>query len=400
MNKNNYIFMGRLTVRLCAAVVLFLAGSMAAMAQDDFGVNKLSINQEAGLTFIPGEEKDIVIELDNETPISSVQFDIALPAGLKYKKAAKDLSRMTKNGFTLMFEPQPDLDTYQHTVYRAGLLTNATDMTKAALKGNHGAIMVITVVAESSFREGTIIINNGYGSTEIVENGKWVASKSVELTCDEYKANLHVGTATLDRTDDLSMWTDGDVQEVRFNLENDIRVTGLQADITLPLGVTLLTDEDGEYVFGNDGRLSDNVTIMASKLSGVTAANQYRVVISSITADVFDGNNGALFSFSLKTSADFAEAGEVKVYNVKVSSVNGTSYVIDGAPAFKVNPVSDITGDGKWNVDDLQQWIDEAFIGKNTDRRYDVTRDGKIEVDDLDAVVERIMKSVQTGEGE
>ena len=174
----------------------------------------------------------------------------------------------------------------------------------------------------------------------------------------------------------------------------------MQADITLPLGVTLLTDEDGEYVFGNDGRLSDNVTIMASKLSGVTAANQYRVVISSITADVFDGNNGALFSFSLKTSADFAEAGEVKVYNVKVSSVNGTSYVIDGAPAFKVNPVSDITGDGKWNVDDLQQWIDEAFIGKNTDRRYDVTRDGKIEVDDLDAVVERIMKSVQTGEGE
>ena len=90
----------------------------------------------------------------------------------------------------------------------------------------------------------------------------------------------------------------------------------------------------------------------------------------------------------------------MKVYNVKVSSVNGTSYVIDGAPAFKVNPVSDITGDGKWNVDDLQQWIDEAFIGKNTDRRYDVTRDGKIEVDDLDAVVERIMKSVQTGEGE
>lgn len=405
MNKNNNTLMGRLVSRLCATVVLFVVGSMAAMAQDDFGVNKLSINQMAGLTFIPGVEKDIVIELDNETPISSVQFDIALPDGLTLKKYEKDLSRMTKNGFTLMFEPRPDeyQNVYEHTKYRAALLTNATDMTKAALKGNHGAIMVITVVAETGFHEGTIIIDGGYGSTEIVENGKWVESKSVELTCDEksYKASLHVGTATLNHTGDLSMWTDGDVHEVTLNLENDVELTGLQADIVMPLGVTILTDEDGEYVFEGSDRLSEHVSIMASKLAGVTTANQYRVVVSSITADKFVGTNGPLFSFKVKASTDFAEAGEVKVFNVKAAGVSGReSYVIDGAPAFKVNPVSDITGDGKWNVDDLQQWIDDAFIGKNTDRRYDVTRDGKIEVDDLDAVVERIMKSVQAGEGE
>lgn len=68
MNKNNYIFMGRLTVRLCAAVVLFVVGSMAAMAQDDFGVNKLSINQEAGLTFIPGEERTLSSNLTTRHP--------------------------------------------------------------------------------------------------------------------------------------------------------------------------------------------------------------------------------------------------------------------------------------------------------------------------------------------
>lgn len=401
MNKNNNTFMGRLTARLCAAVVLFVTGSMTATAQDDFGVNRLSINQEAGLTFIPGEEKDIVIELDNETPISSVEFYIELPVGLTYKKATKDLTRMTTTSHMLRFVEDKERSNSMCTVYHAALLTNATDMTKAAIKGDHGAVMAITVVADKNFREGTINISGGYGSTEIIENGMWVESKSVSLPCDEtYKASLHVGTATLDHTDNLTMWTDGDVQEVKLNLENDIRVTGLQADITLPLGVTLLTDENGEIVFGNDGRLSENVTFMAKKLSEVTTANQYRVVISSITADVFEGNNGSLFSFSLKTSADFTEAGEVKVCNVKVSSVNGISYVIDGAPSFTVSPITDITGDGQWNIDDLQQWIDGAFIGKDTARKYDVNRDGKIEVDDLDAVVGLVMAPVQAGEGE
>lgn len=397
MNKMNNKILRVPVVRLCAIVMMLVLGGVTVSAEDDFGINKLSINQESGLTVNPGQEATIQIELTNDAAISSLQFDLSLPKGLSYVSIKKDLTRMTKTSHEVMCVEK---DVYgDDKVYRIGLLTMATDMKKSAIKGNSGTILELTVKAETNYKGGYIKFGaESYGGVVVVgENGE-IDNKSVALDTENAYMSLHVGTVTLDRNEELALWPNGDTEKVSLMLQNDIQVTALQCDLKLPEGVTLLTDEDGEYVFDSEeaGRLSEHVSIMARQAADGT----YRIVVSSLTSDVFTGNEGALFSFSVRTAGDFAGAGEVKVCNVKVSGVDGISYVIDGAPSFTVSPITDITGDGQWNIDDLQQWIDGAFIGKDTARKYDVNRDGKIEVDDLDAVVGLVMAPVQAGEGE
>lgn len=405
MNKKKNTFPVGLVGRFCAAVVLLLLGGMTVSAENgDFGINRLSISKEAGLTINPGQQKKIAIELTNDAAIGSLQFDLSLPDGLEFEgdtkpsMIEKDLERMTRNSHQVMCVKQEQLSGYGRTVYRMGLLFVGSDMKNAAIKGNSGAILYLTVKAASYFRGGDITFepNSAYGSVAVTGDDGKVTDVSVALDCEDARMSLHVGTVALDHTGELPLWAGGDTQDICVMVQNDIELTSLQADLVLPEGVVLDTDADGEYIFGigEYGRLSENVQVLAKQNTGF-----YRIVVSSLTNDVFGGNDGALFSFRLKTTDGFADAGEVKLSNVIVSGVGGVvSNMLDGAPTFTVTPLTDITGDGEWTVDDLQEWIDEAFIGKSEARKYDINRDGMVEVDDLDAIIGLIMSPAAAGE--
>lgn len=134
-------------------------------------------------------------------------------------------------------------------------------------------------------------------------------------------------------------------------LKNDVEVVGYQATITLPEGLSLEKYE-GEDVMYNDDRLSINVVANVKKQG---ESNSYIIMLSSLTNDVFEGNEGLIFALNLLAGKDF-QGGEVKFTDIKIATKNGMSYDLEDelTATITVKPeFEDVTGDGIWNIDDV-----------------------------------------------
>ena len=115
MKNNTNKYLKGIASRFSATVVLFLMGCLASFA----GVNELTIED---FDIAPGQRKTLEIHLDNEDPVSSLQFDICFPEGLTYveNSIAKVTSRVTRSSHSLMMVQQADGN------YRAGLLSTSS----------------------------------------------------------------------------------------------------------------------------------------------------------------------------------------------------------------------------------------------------------------------------------
>ena len=115
MKNNTNKYLKGMASRFSATVVLFLMGCLASFA----GVNVLTIED---FDIAPGQSKTLEVLLDNEDPVSSLQFDICFPEGLTYDEnsIAKVTSRVTRSSHSLMMVVQNDGS------YRAGLLSTSS----------------------------------------------------------------------------------------------------------------------------------------------------------------------------------------------------------------------------------------------------------------------------------
>ena len=359
--------------RFSATVMLLAMGCIAAFAQG----NKLYIED---FDIAPGETKTLDIILENEDPVSSLQFDITFPTGLSYVKESLErvTSRITRTSHSIVAAKQPT-DEQGKSVYCMGILSTSSEMANSAVKFNEGALLRIKVKAGIDYKGSSIQITDIIGSNGTV-------SPSVRLNMDacEVNAGVHVGDLKNEQTDVVVRPLE--FATVDFALDNIIDIVGLQAVVTLPEGINLAEDKYGEYITYSK-RLSGNVVASISLLPGET--NKYQLLISSLTSDKFEGSEGTLFGLNIMANKSF-KSGDIKVSDIKVSSVYGVSYDLSNELSVSVASVDDPSGDGAWNINDVYQILDIYMSGVE-DMNSDVNGDGVIDINDIYAAISKYM---------
>ena len=358
--------------RFSATVMLLAMGCIAAFAQ---GTNKLYIED---FDIAPGETKTLDIILDNEDPVSSLQFDILFPKGLTYVEGSleKVTSRIPRSSHSIMAVSQPsDNDNAQ---YRMGFISTSSAMSNSSVKGNEGALLRIQVKADYNYTGSYILMSRIIGS-----NGTVSPSVRLDMEDCNVTAGVHVGDLNVDY--DQIIVRPLDMAQLAVNFDNVIDVVGMQFNVTLPEGVNFVEDEQGEFITYSD-RLSGNVT--ASVAPNPEVKNQYTVIISSLTSDVFEGETGTLFALNLAGNKNFT-TGNVVISDVIVSSKWGIAYPLDSKVEVEFTCVSDPTGDGEWDVNDLSV-IAEAILTGVQDAAFDINGDGEVNVHDYSATVGKI----------
>ena len=358
--------------RFSATVMLLAMGCIATFAQ---GTNKLYIED---FDIAPGETKTLDIILDNEDPVSSLQFDIRFPKGLTYVEGSleKVTSRITRSSHSIMAVSQTsDNDTAQ---YRMGFISTSSAMSNSSVKGNEGALLRIQVKADYNYTGSYILMSGIIGS-----NGTVSPSVRLDMEDCNVTAGVHVGDLNVDY--DQIIVRPLDMAQLAVNFDNVIDVVGMQFNVTLPEGVNFVEDEQGEFITYSD-RLSGNVT--ASVAPDPEVKNQYTVIISSLTSDVFEGETGTLFALNLAGNKKFT-SGNVVISDVIVSSKWGIAYPLDSKVEVEFTCVSDPTGDGEWDVNDLSV-IAEAILTGVQDAAFDINGDGEVNVHDYSATVGKI----------
>ena len=355
--------------RFSATVMLLAMGCIAAFAQ---GNNKLYIED---FDIAPGQTKTLDIILENEDPVSSLQFDITFPTGLSYVEGSleKVTSRITRTSHSILAVKQ------EESVYRMGILSTSSEMANAAVKLNEGALLRIKVKAAIDYKGSSIKITNIIGSNGTV-------SPSVRLNMDACKVNAGVRVGDLKNEQTDVVVRPLEFATVDFALDNIIDIVGLQAVVTLPEGINLAEDKDGEYITYSN-RLSGNVVASISLLPGET--NKYQLLISSLTSDKFVGSEGTLFGLNIMANKSF-KSGDIKVSDIKVSSVYGVSYDLSNELSVSVASVDDPSGDGSWNINDVYQILDIYMSGVE-DMNSDVNGDGVIDINDIYAAISKYM---------
>lgn len=375
MKNNINMFLKGIAGRLSATVVLFALGCFSAFA----GNNTVKIED---FVTAPGQTTTLEILLENEDPISSLEMLVTLPEGLKYKdnSLAKVTSRVTRSSHSIGVKDEGA------DGFRIIMLSTSSTIENSPVKGNSGAILTIDVVASNSYKGGDIVISDIIGSdqTNKDENGKYVP-KRIDMEAVTVKAGVHVGDATADDAELTA--APGMIAKVGVSLDNVINIVGLQAVVTLPEGVSFAEDENGEKVTYGD-RLSDNTTVTIEPLEGQPGS--YTLVVSSLTSDVFTGTSGNLFALNLAAAEGFTK-GDVTISDIKVSSVNGMSYSLEGTLTTTLYGAGDPTRDGVWDIDDVYAVI-EMITTSGYDATCDLNGDDVVDIDDLYLAIEKIME--------
>ena len=178
-----------------------------------------------------------------------------------------------------------------------------------------------------------------------------------------------------------------------INKSTDLRA--YQFDLTLPSGISLAKDGNGNYLVTKTSRYEDEDQALQVTL---LENNTYRFVSYSMESKRITGTSGALLNIILNVaSTHTAGTFEANIDNIVFTKTNGTQIKLNSA---KFNIVvhkamlGDANGDGEINVGDIVEIVKD-ILHKTTSRfvreAADVNEDGEINVTDIVLVANIIM---------
>lgn len=331
-------------------------------------VLKLAGHDGTDVQIIPGEENLLEVVLDNDDPVTSLQFDVTLPDGLTFVENSqkKVTARVTRSSHQLLAVKQPT------GAYRFGLLGSGSTMANSVIKGNSGAIITFLVKADIDYMGDKIIkVTNVIGS-----NGTDLEHQRVDMKDQNIAADVCAADAGL--AAEAITLTPGKSGIVNVTLANHMPLVGLQATVTLPEGVHFVEGKDGEFV-DYTARLSDNVSAFLKPIA--SKPNTYQLLISSLTNDEFEGTEGVLFGLNVAADKTF-QKGNVVISDIKVSTVRGNVYPVKEKDNLTcaLTQFTDPTGDGVWDISDVYIVL-SAIDTDNT--ACDVNADGVVDITDV-----------------
>lgn len=396
MNSLTNITKKAFSLLLLALVTTF----QSVMAENKVYIGDFSI--------VPGGTTTVDVLLDNEDPISSLQFDMILPEGISFTEYTTDVlgnatkipatSSYTRNSARLIANGGHSLTLQPSTVTLEDgktvdavrcVILEIAEAAKSAIKQNEGPLFSMSLKAVSYFKAGEIVItelaavDNTKGTYDAVEVIGSTASVSANV------ANFSLEPNNIELNND-------EVKTITFSLNNSVVLSGLEAKIVIPEGLEIVETDDA--LFKASDRLSVNTSIASNPVEG-----GYKIAISAMATDTFDGTEGALFSFNVRgTKAEKYEA-KIKFENVIVSthtnSNHNVSYKVsvaeEGADEVTV-AVSAVPGDanadGEVDITDVQTVVKAINEGSTETVLYDINGDGEIDVTDVIMLISIINK--------
>lgn len=350
--------------RLTAVVALLAMGCLTSFADNRLYIEPFMI--------APGETQQVKIILDNDDPITSLQFELTFQDGIKYVDNSfaydNETNRVTKNSHTPMFNLFPNGS------YKCGLLSKSSTIASSAISGSRGSIMTIEVEADPTFTGSNeaILIKGIVGS-----NGTAEPAVAIKMADVAVAVSAQIGNATAD-SDEIVTRPNTSIQ-VGVALNNNIEIANFQAIVTLPEGVSPV--EEGEKVTLSS-RVSDNVSYSFEPISGET--NKYLLLVESIVGDVIQGHEGTLFTLNLV--ADKVMEDVITISDFEVSNTSGISFDVKSDINVKIKTVTDPTGDGVWNINDVYAVL-ASYESGIYESVCDVDGDGVININDIYAVI-------------
>ena len=186
----------------------------------------------------------------------------------------------------------------------------------------------------------------------------------------------------------------GKTENLIVNLSNSTEIDGVQFDITLPAGLDLYVDEEGDHEISTTTR-SKKLKANCTRLSN----GNYRFILFSTDRAIIATGEGAIMKIKLACAAD-AEAGikEISFSGISLSCVSGNvsvnQYCDDFTTMVTIKKVSDIIGDANGdfavNITDVMEIVN--YILDMTSRTFvfdnaDVDRNGVVNITDVMNVV-------------
>ena len=182
-----------------------------------------------------------------------------------------------------------------------------------------------------------------------------------------------------------------------IGLKNAQAATAYQFNLKLPEGVTLKTNNEGEYTCTLSSRhRGHNANINTLEDEGV-----YRIVVSSMQPKMIDGNDGAVLTIPVDVSDDL-ELGSYPIFiqDARYSLSGGTVIRMqETVGVFDVEDfvLGDVNEDGDIDVGDVVCIVNNS-IGKPNEKfvekAADVDYDGEIDIADAVKLVNFIIKKI------
>ena len=273
--------------------MMAMMGSISvAMAEGTLGMSPFTI--------LPGEEKTVAVNLNQDGDILSLQADFALPNGLSLVKWQTNADRIDRDAHAVTLTRQTD-GQYRLTVF---------PKTLNPIFGNDGALVELTLKADASFtHKGTMDFSNIHLVS--TDNSRFDQDNFSVLASPEvghFSADVSSITITADEPHTISLL-----------LDNGVPVYGIEGCIELPEGLTVAQKPNGLYDFKYGERLPQNASVAFNPDNG-------RFVLSDITTTAVYGNEGVLFSFDVIADDRLAPSAEIRLRDFMISSTGDETF--------------------------------------------------------------------------
>ena len=277
-----------------------LAQTAASLSIEDFTINA-------------GETADMLIDLNNPNDqITLVQFDLRLPNGLTIAK---------ENGeYVYDIAGRTSWRNHSLNVNDTGdgsvrfLMASSSN---AVISGTSGAVISIRLSASATFNGGDIKL----------EKTLLVTPQAKETKPADYVYTLEGQTESSTPTLSIEDFTisAGEEAEMLIDLNNpNDQIVGVQFDLRLPEGLSVLSEDDEYYVFIAGRTTSSNHYMYVYPKSDGTVT----VYMIPTGTTPISGTSGAIISIELTASATF-KGGDIRLENIGLATPEGVQFSID-----------------------------------------------------------------------
>ena len=266
---------------------------------------------------------------------------------------------------------------------------NVTDLSQMALYVKASEGVEIDTDGADADRNGVVESNDIDSVSNMVVAGSADATQNV--TTPDAESPNYLQAEDMDIVIlDGALLTQSAVLPIALN--NTTPIMGVQCDVAIPAGLTLLEDETGVVITPSE-RLGDGHVIKSAWLS----TDSLRVLIYSPTATAIAGTNGTLFSLQLQVAESYEPQTTLSVTNITIASQDAQEYnalPLNVSCTITESTTGDCNRDGRVNVSDLVIVIYNILgvdTGDSDMVAADVNQDGEWNVTDVVELVALIL---------
>ena len=273
---------------LLSMLAMVVMGSTVAVAENKVYISDFSI--------AAGDEVDIAINFDTDaTDIRGIEGTITLPAGLTAGDNATKADDTRAAGL---------LNNYKGS---NGLFKLRGMLSSNVITGTTGAVAYLKVKADASLAATSIIKLSSFKIEHSDGTKEDATTANATVTCTS--ATPSVNTLVADPAE-IGLFAGGEA-EFTVSLNNEDAITGLQAMLELPTGVTATVTK------------SDRLTGAIWQYNATTGAIKYW------GASALAGNEGAVFTVKLTADDTFTTPAKVTLSDVKLTNSKSQSITVD-----------------------------------------------------------------------